>query len=89
MYISFKLTFSSIKWSFSEQELMTPEKGFDFSKFVKDSDSATRRKLILKRRVSDETEKPVLNLNVPEVYYFNLFYLLALGVVHYCQHFYL
>ncbi len=52
---------------------MTPEKGFDFSKFVKDSDSATRRKLILKRRVSDETEKPVLNLNVPEVFYFNLF----------------
>ena len=50
-------------------EFRTPEKGYDFSKFV-NSDSkegSARRKLILKRRGSGDGETPVLKLNVDEV----------------------
>ena len=46
-------------------EFQTPEKGFDFSKYMKGESggSSVRRKLVLKRRVSEEKDLPVFQLN--------------------------
>ena len=53
----------------SGDEFRTPEKGYDFEKFINSSskESSTRRKLILKRRGSGDGETLALKLNIEEV----------------------
>ena len=53
----------------SGDEFRTPEKGYDFEKFLNagSKEGSTRRKLILKRRGSGDGETLALKLDVEEV----------------------